>query len=533
MADKTTVAPDTDSDFIPESELPRSAAPGGSAGRLPGQGILGTLRWSWRQLTSMRTALLLLFLLAVAAVPGSVLPQRSVDPAGVQRYFSDHPDLAPWLDRFSLFNVFAAPWFAAIYLLLFTSLAGCVLPRSWRHLRAVRGRPPAAPRHMSRLPFTCRYETDLEPGEVLSSARTELRRSWFRVEPGHDSVAAEKGFLRETGNLVFHLALLVLLFAAAAGQLFGYRGSILVTEGDGFANTISAYDSFQPGRFFDPAELPPFTFRLGEFRASYVESGPGRGQPESFDARVRYRSTPGGPDRGYPLEVNHPLVIGGTKVYLIGHGYAPTFRVLDGQGRPAFAGPVPFVPRDNRTLASSGVIKVPDAQPEQLGFVGFFTPTTAMSPRGPTSVFPAPRDPGVSLLAFRGDLGLDSGEPQPVFSLDTANLTRVKAQALDPGETMRLPDGLGSITFTGYREWVSLQVNSDPGKTWALLAALLAVAGLVISLGIRRRRVWVRARREEGRRTVVEIGGLTRTDAAGGFDEEFNRIADRIRGVSQ
>src|SRR5580700_4043373 len=105
-------------------------------------GVLGWLRWCWRQLTSMRTALILLFLLAVGSVPGSLLPQQGIDPAAVQQYYVSHPALAPWLARLSLFNVFAAPWFAAIYLLLFLSLAGCVIPRAYRLARSARQQPP-------------------------------------------------------------------------------------------------------------------------------------------------------------------------------------------------------------------------------------------------------------------------------------------------------------------------------------------------------------------------------------------------------
>ena len=109
------------------------------------------LLWFWRQLTSMRVALVLLFLLAVASVPGSVFPQRRTNPIEVDAYFEEHPDLAPWLDRLSMFDVFGSPWFGAIYVLLFVSLVGCVVPRSFAHARALRARPPAAPRHLTRL----------------------------------------------------------------------------------------------------------------------------------------------------------------------------------------------------------------------------------------------------------------------------------------------------------------------------------------------------------------------------------------------
>src|SRR3954453_8701309 len=108
-------------------------------------GVVAWLRWAWRTLTSMRTALILLFLLAVAAVPGSLVPQRGLNELRVARFYQDHPHLAPVFNKLSLFDVFASWWFAAIYILLFTSLAGCVIPRSWQHARAMRSRPPARP----------------------------------------------------------------------------------------------------------------------------------------------------------------------------------------------------------------------------------------------------------------------------------------------------------------------------------------------------------------------------------------------------
>jgi cytochrome c biogenesis protein len=106
----------------------------------------------------MRTALVLLFLLALGAVPGSFLPQRGVDPGKVDQFAAAHRTLAPWLDRLSMFDVFAAT-----YILLFTSLTGCVLPRCRQYARAVRAGPPAAPRNLTRLPQVASFETDADP----------------------------------------------------------------------------------------------------------------------------------------------------------------------------------------------------------------------------------------------------------------------------------------------------------------------------------------------------------------------------------
>ncbi len=515
------VAPDGyDEEFDAPQQPPRPR---------PGSSIVVTVRWCWRSLTTMRTALILLFLLAVAAIPGSIIPQRGNNPLGVSQYMETHPALGKVYNTLGLFDVFASPWFAAIYLLLFVSLAGCVLPRSGKHLKAMRARPPAAPRHIDRLPEAATWSTAMGPGEALSAAHAVLRSRRFRTDAAADSVSAEKGHLRETGNLVFHLSLLVLLLGVALGGLWGYKGTILVKEGDGFSNVLNQYDSFTPGRLTSAANLVPFSFVLDKFNATYVEDGATRGSPATFNALIRFRSSPSAAEKTYDVRVNHPLHVNGTKVYLVGHGYAPHFVVRDGEGHVAFDAAVPFLPQDG-AFTSEGVVKVPDALPEQLGFQGFFLPTGTIDPvRGPMSLFPAADNPMVVLLAYKGDLGLGSGIPQSVYSLETSRLTKLGPASLRPGETMKLPDGLGTLEFTGYEQWATFQVTSDPGKYIALVSAIAMIGGLLLSLRIRRRRLWVRAVAGEGR-TVVTLGGLTRSDAES-FTEEFAGLTERMRAA--
>ncbi|GAB3960824.1 cytochrome c biogenesis protein ResB [Actinoallomurus acanthiterrae] len=506
------------------------AAPQAPKDRPAGIGLLGWLRWGWRQLTSMRTALVLLFLVALGTVPGSFLPQRGSAPEDVTTFISNHKTLAPWLDKLSLFDVFSAPWFAAIYILLFVSLAGCVLPRTKHHYAQLRARPPKAPRNLGRLPEAASYETDVAPETVLAEARTILKERRFRVDAYDDAVAAEKGYLRETGNLVFHLALLVLLFAVGSGAALGYKGNVLVTEGEGFSNTLTSYDAFKGGRSFNSSTLPPFTVWVDSFKAGYLMSGPNRGQPTSFAAKIRYKNGPKSKAKPYDLQVNHPLNVDGARVYLLGHGYAPRFTVRDGKGQVAFQGAVPFLPTNEATYASEGVIKVPDAQPDQLGFIGLFWPTAAPNQQGKVvSAFPAAWNPQVALFAFKGDLGLSNGAPQSVYRLDTKNLKPIlmgnKVKPLATGQTLQLPNGAGSVTFDGYKQYVTLAVNHDPGRVPALAAGIVAIMGIVASFLVRRRRVWVRAKAAEGGRTVVDVGGLT----LGGATPDFDAIVERLK----
>ncbi|WP_433244788.1 cytochrome c biogenesis protein ResB [Actinomadura nitritigenes] len=497
-----------------------------------GIGPLGWLRWGWRQLTTMRTALILLFLVALGAVPGSALPQRGQAPEKVAAYLSDHKTLGPFFDKLSLFDVFAAPWFAAIYILLFVSLAGCVVPRAVKHYQSMRARPPAAPRNLERLPQSVSYETDDAPEDVLAEARKVLRGRRFRVDVSGGAAAAEKGYLGETGNLVFHLALLGLLFALGAGNMFGYRGSVLITEGKTFANSLGQYDEFTPGRLFKDGDLSPFTVSLDDFRAKYEVSGDKRGQATAFDAWIHYRDKPSGKDKKYDLRLNHPLKVGGTKVYLLGHGYAPKFTVKDAKGNVAFQDAVPFLAMEPRNLTSEGVIKVPDAEPEQLAFYAILWPTAVASEDGKqiVSAFPGALRPVITLSSFKGDLGLDSGTPQSVYKLEGIGKTlqpiKGGEKLLEPGETFKLPGNAGSITFDGMAEYATLSVNHDPGRIPALIAAVLAVLGVATSFLVRRRRVWVRASAGEGGRTVVEVGGLT----LGNPTSEFDDIVTALRG---
>ncbi len=387
-------------------------------------------RWAWRQLTSMRTALVLLFLLALAAVPGSVVPQRNIDAVRVSNWQAAHPALTPVYEKLGLFSVYSSPWFSAIYLLLVVSLVGCVVPRLRIYWRAMRSQPPAVPRHLGRLPESRRFVLDADTDTVVARTERMLRRRRYRVvrhsRDDGGALSAEKGYLREAGNLLFHFAVLVALVGFAYGQLFGYKGGVITIVGQGFSNSLSQYDDFSPGSLFDPDNLDPLSLTVDKFHVTWLTSGPEMGQPKSFDANITYRTTPTAKPRHHDLAVNHPLHTNGTDVFLVGHGYAPVVTVRGGDGRVAYKGPVVFLPQDS-SFASYGVVKVPDAGPQQLGFEGLFLPTYGFTmARGPFSQFPDALDPALSLIPYHGDLGLDGGKPQSVYELDKSRLKSFK-----------------------------------------------------------------------------------------------------------
>lgn len=531
----------------------------------PRLGPLGWLRWAWRQLTSMRTALVLLLLLAVAAVPGSIFPQRSADPNGVTQWRADNPDLFGVLDGLQLFDVYSSVWFSAIYILLFVSLIGCVIPRTRHHAKALRARPPRTPARLARLAdhrtAELRTPEGSEPAaaadEAVRIASEQLRRSGYRVEryaAGTSvSVSAERGYLRETGNLVFHVSLIGVLVAVGIGGALTYTGQRTIVQGTTFVNALTDYSSFHPGRFVNEESLSPYTITLDRFDVQYQPFGePGAGQAGGFVAHVTTQQPGAAPQQG-EVRVNHPLGLASDRVYLMGNGYAPTITVRNASGEAVFHDAVPFLPQD-ANLTSLGVVKVADGMPEQLGMVGFFYPTAQELDTGAfTSVYPDLVFPMLTLDVYSGDLGIDDGTPRSVYTLDPTGMTKLTGRGTDvasirlqPGQTADLPGGIGTVTFddasgaaaapgpadaTGahsvdytdsVKRFVSLSIHHDVAAPFVLAFAVLAVTGLLAALFVPRRRMWVKATPGAGR-VQIEYAGLAR-----GEDPALARAVDQL-----
>ncbi|MFM7873658.1 MAG: cytochrome c biogenesis protein ResB, partial [Actinomycetota bacterium] len=231
-----------------------------SAPELQGRSLF---RYLWRQLTSMRNALILLLLLGLASIPGSLFPQRTQSPLKVREYFQNDPEGAKWLDRFYLFDVYGSPWFSAIYILLFISLIGCVVPRTWHYAKEALSKPTPAPNSLTQLEAYREIDGDLE------STERWLKKNKYRITRDESGISAEKGYLRETGNLIFHLALIVILLGVGASSVFGMRGEAIVTVGERFINVPTSYDNLAPGRFFNVANMPAFAITAANFEAKY------------------------------------------------------------------------------------------------------------------------------------------------------------------------------------------------------------------------------------------------------------------------
>jgi cytochrome c biogenesis protein len=175
----------------------------------------------------------------------------------------------------------------------------------------------------------------------------------------------------------------------------------------------------------------------------------------------------------------------------------------------------------------------PYTKPLYLSALINFAPTAAFNASlGLTSIYPAPNLPRAVIGAFTGDYGADSGAAQSIFNLDTQNLTPIAIPAADsvitpgPNSSVPLTDGF-TLSVTSVSQYATLQVKDDPAKLVVLVAAGLIVLGLLGSLRVRRRRLWLRATPGAEGRTLIEVGGLARTDADD-FAREFRGLVGRL-----
>ncbi|CAM3074463.1 cytochrome c biogenesis protein ResB [Corynebacterium gottingense] len=521
------------------------------------------LRKTWHWLTSMRTALVLLFLLSLASIPGALLPQRNVSESLVQDYLDANPTMGPIYDRLQLFDVFSSSWFVAIVTLLMISLVGCIIPRSMDHWRAYRATPTRAPRYLSRMPMHAQATVDAGQDEVEAKVRRLLKR-WHvaAYSPEEDragtfSLAAERGYTRELMNLLFHVGIVGMIVAFAAGRMVFYEGQVIVVtnsesqyavpveQSTEFCNTSPAnFDVFRAGPLFDGTGLTPFCIDAHNFRAEYLNSG----QANGFWSDVSYTDDLTAPKDSWQettLAVNHPLRIHGDRVYLQGHGFAPQVTVTwpNGETRTQM---MQFRPTDTQTFLSSGVMRfdppagmfpdLADRRQNQIALEGNFAPTAQWgSQDGETlqSSFPSMDDPALSMDIYRGDAGLDSGRPQNIFVLDQMLIAEGQLQKLErvnltPGEEITVDGGI-KVRFDGAAEYANYQISRDPTQVWALVTTVIMLAALAGSLTIKRRRVWVRLAPVAGGGTAVEIAGLARTDRAG-WGPEFSELVEEILG---
>lgn len=500
----------------------------------------------WRALRSMRTAIWLLLTLVAATILPTLIPQEVANPRGVMDWKEKWPEMSGVLDRLGLFDVFSAPWYTAIYVALLLVLVLCLVPRTRAYLRQLRRsvREPGSGT-MPELPHQVEWSVALPPDEVQKTAKATLRRRRWRLGRSNEigQRVAEKGAWREGGSLLFHWSFFVLMAGLFATAMFGWKGYAVVVEGERWIENPISLVQYDPPAFFEESAHRGFAVELDSFDVRFRENG----SAADFVADVNVVD---GGERVIEQEVrvNYPLDYRGVKLYLHSFGWAARVSVVDPvTGDTVFDDWVTLEPGGPRNL-HTGVVKVPSIRP-QAGLEVYFAPAGVVLTREQAASFEDELGPNVLLAQrpgpptadapvlffreYRGNLGIDEG-PQPAGFLDKARLGKpVDVGVVTPeGKPFALEDGL-EVTFSELRRYSRFQVKRDPGLGLVSVAAVLLLVGLVPSLYVSRRRIWLWIRPDESGsaaegRSVITFGGLA-FQRKGAFSAEFEDLERRLK----
>ncbi len=501
--------------------------------------MLDSIGMGWRWLIRMKTALIMLGMLALLTAIATAVPQEPNVPSTVQSWRTGEEgpgaSVAAVLDAIGAFDMYGSALFLALLLLLFLSLTACLIPRIRAWIRLVRHSKPPLARSVGGNDLVDSFETDRSPQEVTAVAADLLDDRNWRIRRTDedtpsgvpDQVAAEKGlWSREGGSLLFHLSFYVLLAAIVFGQLLTFEGQVGLVEGErGFTDTEVAYWTYQPGRWFGADQHTGWRMQLEEFEVDWVRDpgAPGAGQPTTFRSDVSIVDGDGNEDRRI-VEGNAPITVDGFKVHQLDWGYAARV-VIEVDGEVVHDDFLTLIAMD--VAGFRGAAKAPAADPD-VGldlFLHPYAPADEETGQPLPTGAPWDDDPLLTVGQYRGDLQLGATQ-QSIVELDTSQLELQGGQLLRLGDVADI-EGV-TVSFPELRRWVGFQISTRPQIPWLLFGSGLLVAGLFPALYAYRRRVWVLVTRsDDGARTLVQVSGraFQRPER---FEEEHRRLVETL-----
>ncbi len=424
----------------------------------------------------MRTAILFLSGLVLIVAIGAVVPQdQTSDPSQVQQFLSNNAHLDALATNLGLplTHVYVSTDFYILLASLFIALGACVVGRGRALVRrTVRGYPRTA----------------------------QYWGEWF--------------------SWLFHSSFFLLLIAVVYGKATGFQGLLVITEGQTVSNTPSNYEQLQDGLLFN-GQYRDFQMRLDKFTVSYQSNG----EAAAYESKVTVI------DHGHQvltksIQVNDYLNYAGIHFYQEDYGWAPQLKITNPAGQVVYDAPV--LTFGSNYSVQTGVLKVPDfdytppgaARPLQLGANALFMPDAldvpAIEKNGNLSgltVQPGgltPDNPVLQLQLFAGDLGLNSGQPQNVNSLDTSRMAPLLNGApldITVGQsaqvTLATANGktaIFTVSVPALHQYTVLLANYDNGVPLVYAGFVLILIGITGKLYLRP----LLERRERGRRARVE-----------------------------
>ncbi len=451
--------------------------------------------------SSVKTGVILLILVVIAAAIGTVVLQRPTSDADqIERTYS--PQMLAWLDRLGLTDVFHSWWFATLLALVATSIILVSIdrfPRAWKVLT----RPYKVTDQHFRAVLPTQEKFQIKDGEVaLEVADRALRKAGLRPErvgPGKNaSLYAERNRLSVLAVYIIHASLLMIFVGGIIDAIYGYKGFLMLTKGQSVSE-IQLSDK--------RIKKLPFTLRFDTgAREDYAD-----GSPKQWWSQVSILAD-GKKIGEKKIEVNDPLVRNGIRFFQSSFG---TSEEVDS---------ITVIAANKQNAADTKEIRLTGKEPSQL---------TA--------------DTSIAVVRFIPDYVVRDGEiykrsneiGNPAIQLAVSKIGAEPKQIwLFPSATDAPPAEFESYEFKFKPQsgtlapFTGLAVSHEPGQ-WAVWGGCLLMGlGLGLAFYCVHRRYWVAVVEDAKLGMALWIG--TQADKnREHYAEEFQAIADDIRGELQ
>jgi len=445
--------------------------------------------WAFRRLTSMRTALTLLFMLGLLTLAGTLLVQAPDAVKGSHAAYAEwlntvRPRYGGWtdiLDKLGLFSVFSSLWFRGAVALLTASVITCSvrrLPGLWK--TATRPRMIMTEAFFERAPHTARIASGKDADAALAALGGAFRKNRFHVAVERDGedvhVCADRFRWSPFGRVAVHVSFILILIGGVLTGTGGFRE-------ESFTVPIGSRVNVGHGT--------GLAVEAKSFVDSYYASGP----PRNYVSRlVLYKD--GTRVTEQDARVNHPARYDGITFYQSFFGPAVMMRASTPDGRVLFNQGValPYSSRDGRDVIGRFAL-------QRQGLMAF-----VVSPASGET------DPGIPT----GDTQLEvyrAGDNAPVG-----------IRLLAPGRLATIADV--DFTFLREGEFTGLIVAHDPGAIVVWIGSALLVFGLFTAFFFPHRRVRAVIRRGAGG-SEIAVGAIERHNAA--FPAQFEHLIEDIR----
>jgi cytochrome c biogenesis protein len=294
--------------------------------------------------SSMRFAITLLVMIAIAAMIGTVMQQNQAAPNYVNQF-------GPfWFDIFrklGLYTVYSAWWFLLILAILIVSTSLCIARNAPKMLRDMRSwRENVREESLRNFHHKTEWTAGGSAVALASQTAQRLGNAGYSVKlvdkTGGVLVAAKKGAANKFGYIFAHSAIVIILLGGlldsdlpirfqqwfmgktpymGAGLISqippqhrlglgnpSFRGNTMIPEGQNSSTAI-----LQQANGVLVQELP-FTIHLNKFNVDFYSTG----MPRLFASEVVIRDNETGKSFPASIKVNQPLVYRGVAVYQSG-----------------------------------------------------------------------------------------------------------------------------------------------------------------------------------------------------------------------